>query len=126
MKTIVGAAAALCCLILASTAAAGGWAGSRYDKADCTYNKETDMVYCEARFTEESFTTQNLGLSDSSCPSTIRMIQRTGWRVTTYRGWGIFFGRVPVRHKEFAGNEDSFDETWRDYIDVDLGCLPPA
>lgn len=125
-KTLVGLAVAVCCLVFTSTALAGGWAGSRYDKDDCTYNNETDILFCEAWFTEETFTTENLGMPDSSCASTIRIVERTGWRVTTYHGWGAFFGRVPVHHNEFLGNEDSFDVTWRDYTDVDLGCWPPG
>jgi len=124
-KTLVSLVVAVCCLVFASTALAGGWAGSRYDKDDCTYDHATDMLFCEARFTEETFMTAILlGIPDSSCASGFRLVDRTGWLVTTYRGWGIFFGRVPVHHKEFVGDEDTFVETWRDYTDVSLGCSP--
>jgi hypothetical protein len=122
-KGLVALVAAIGLLVIPSTAAAGGWAGSRYDKDDCTYNVDADSLYCEAWFTDEVFTTMQLGMSDLTCASTIRIIERTGWLVTTYRGWGSFFGRVPVHHKEFVGNEDGYEETWRDYTDVDLGCL---
>jgi hypothetical protein len=122
-KGLVALVAAIGLLAIPSTAAAGGWAGSRYDKDDCTYDVEADMLSCEAWFTDEFFTTMQLGTFDPTCASSLRIIERTGWLVTTYRGWGIFFGRVPVRHKELVGNEDSFEETWRDYTDVDRGCL---
>jgi hypothetical protein len=107
----------------ATTANAGGWGGSRYDKSDCTYSKDTRTLFCEAWFTEEIFTTEQFAIADDSCASTTRLIERTGWRITTYRGWGLFDGPVPAAANEIAGNEDGFTVTWRGYADRDLGCL---
>lgn len=103
--------------------AAGGWGGSRYDKSDCTYSKETRTLYCEAWFTDEIHTTEQFVIADDSCTSTVRLIERTGWQMTTYRGWGLFNGPVPSAANEIAGDEDGFTVTWRDYTDRDLGCL---
>jgi hypothetical protein len=113
---------ALVALALPAIASAGNWAGSRYDKSDCTYTKETDSLFCEAWFTEEEFTTEQSAVADASCESGLRIIERTGWQVTTYRGWGVFTGRVPHARNEVVGNEDGFSVTWRDYVDVDRGC----
>ena len=103
--------------------AAGGWGGSRYEKSDCTYSKETRTLFCEAWFTEESYTTEQFAVPDDSCASTLRLIELTGWQMTTYRGWGLFYGTVPHTANEIAGNEDGFTVTWRDVTDRDLGCL---
>jgi hypothetical protein len=123
MKKALLVALAAAALAFTATASAGGWAGSRYDKGDCTYNKEVDSLYCEAWFTEENYITERFGVFDDSCESSIRIIERTGWLVTTYRGWGAFTGRIPHAKNEIAGNEDGFNDTWRDYTDVDRGCL---
>lgn len=123
MKKLLVVSLVLGLLTFCSSAAAGGWAGSRYSKSDCTYSQETNTVFCEARFTDEIFTTVGMTVVDEQCQTGLRLIERTGWLVITYRGWGLFSGHVPVHHKEIAGNEDSFEETWRDYTDLDLGCL---
>jgi hypothetical protein len=123
-RWLIGLVVGIGFLVCASTAAAGGWAGSRYDKEDCIYDLESDVLFCSAWFADETYTTLTFGISDSTCSSTIRILERTGWQVTTYRGWGLFSGRVPTPHKELVGNEDSFEESWRSYVDVDLGCAP--
>ena len=121
-RALVALAAIIGLLALTGTATAGGWAGSRYAKSDCTYSRDTDTLFCEAIFTTEESATAQFGVSDSTCASTIRLIRRTGVLVTTFRGWGLFAGRTPVRHKEIVGNEDGFQESWRDFTDRDLGC----
>jgi hypothetical protein len=123
-KRLVSLVLAVSFLAFTGTAAAGGWAGSRYDKKDCIYDAESDLLLCSAWFSDETYTTMTLGRSDAHCPSTIRIVERTGWQVTTYRGWGLFSGRVPTQQNEFFGNEDSYEVSWRTYIDVDLGCSP--
>ena len=123
-KTLVGVVLAVSFLMFTSTAGAGGWAGSRYDKTNCVYDPDSDLLSCSAWFADETYTTLMFGISDSTCASTIRIVERTGWQVTTYRGWGVFSGRVPTRQNELVGNEDSFEESWRTYIDVDLRCAP--
>jgi len=123
-RTLVALAAVVGLLAITGTASAGGWAGSRYAKSDCTYNRDTDTLFCAALFTDEEQATEQFGMSDLSCTSTIRLIERTGTRITTFRGWGLFAGRAPVGHKELAANEDSFQFSWRNVTDRDLGCSP--
>jgi hypothetical protein len=121
-RTLVVLAAVVGLLAITGTASAGGWAGSRYAKSDCTYDRASDTVFCQAWFTSEEQATEQMGVSDLSCTSTIRIIERTGTRVTTFRGWGLFAGHTPVSHKEIAGDEDSFQFSWRNFTDSDLGC----
>ena len=121
-KKLVSLVLAVGFLVFAGTAGAGGWAGSRYDKKNCIYDAESDLLTCSAWFTDETYTAMTLGLSDGACASTIRIVERTGWQVTTYRGWGVFSGRVPTQQNELYGNEYSFGVSWRTYVDVDLGC----
>jgi hypothetical protein len=123
-KRLVSLVLAVSFLVFTSTAAAGGWAGSRYDKKNCIYDAGSDVLSCSAWFADETYTTMTFGISDATCASTIRIVERTGWQVTTYRGWGVFSGRVPTQQNELFGNEDSFEVSWGTYIDVDLGCSP--
>ena len=123
-RTLVALAAVVGLLAMTGTASAGGWAGSRYAKSDCTYNRDTDTLFCAALFTSEEQATERFGMSDPSCTSAIRLIERTGTRITTFRGWGLFAGRTPVSHKELAGDEDGFQFSWRNFTDRDLGCSP--
>jgi hypothetical protein len=51
------------------------------------------------------------------------LIRRTRWRVETWVGWDLYTGRTPVRHHSIAGNEGSPEVSWRDFVDVDLGCV---
>jgi hypothetical protein len=112
-------------LTLSATASAGGWAGSRYEKSDCTYDKAADTLFCEAFFSEEQQgVTEFRYLSDASCASGIRVIERTGTLVTTIRVWGVFTGRVPHAKNEDFGDEEPFGESsWTNFTDVDLGCF---
>ena len=85
-RTLVALAAVVGLLAMTGTASAGGWAGSRYAKSDCTYNRDTDTLFCAALFTSEEQATERFGMSDPSCTSAIRLVERTGTRVTTFRG----------------------------------------
>jgi len=123
-RTLVVVAAMVGLLAITGTASAGGWAGSRYAKSDCTYNRDTDTLFCEAWFTSEEQATEQFAAPDPTCASTLRLFVRTGTRVTTFRGWGLFAGRTPVGHKEIAGDEDSFAISWRDFHDAPLACVP--
>lgn len=123
MKRVIVATVVLVALMTVGTASAGGWAGSRYEKSDCTYTKETDLLYCEATFSSETFVTEEFAIPDAGCPSGTRLVRRTGWRVETFLAWDLYSGRTPVRHRNIAGNEGFPDITWRDFTDVDLGCV---
>jgi len=112
-------------LAVASTASAGGWAGSRYDKSECTYTKESNFLYCESTFTVEQFRTEQMAFPDASCLSGTRLVRRTGWFVEVWRVFDGFTGHVPVWRHNLFGNEVPLLglEHWRDYTDTDLGCL---
>ena len=90
-KRLVSLVLVVSFLAFTSTAAAGGWAGSRYDKKNCIYDTESNFLSCSAWFADETYTTLTFGISDATCASTIRIVERTGWQVTTYRGWGVFW-----------------------------------
>jgi hypothetical protein len=68
------------------------WVLARYEKSDCTYTKSTNVLYCEARFRQEEQTTANLTVPDVSCATVLRLVQRTGLLVTTFRGVGLLHG----------------------------------
>ena len=78
-RMLVGVVLAVGFLVCTSTAAAGGWAGSRYDKTNCIYDAESDLLGCSAWFADETYTTITFGISDATCASTIRIVERTGW-----------------------------------------------
>jgi hypothetical protein len=124
MKKLAFAGTLIVALTFAAEANAGGWAGSRYDKSNCTYNKESNILYCEARFRGSAEqTTAFVYVSDSECASGTRVVERTGTLVETFRGWGYFTGHVPLSKNEIVGDEDSFEFTWENFTDVDQGCL---
>ena len=123
MKKLMVATVLLLALTSVGAASAGGWAGSRYDKSDCTYSKESNILYCEATFSHEGFATEDHAIADERCPNGLRLIRRTGWRTETWVGWDLYTGRTPVRHHSIAGNEGSPEVSWRDFVDVDLGCV---
>jgi hypothetical protein len=120
---VIIATALVIALTSIGTASAGGWAGSRYEKSNCTYTKETNLLYCEATFTHEEFTSEDRAVTDESCPNGTRLIRRTGVRVDTWVGWDLYTGHTPVGHHSIAGNEGLPETTWRDFTDVDLGCV---
>jgi hypothetical protein len=112
--------------VMAETASAGGWAGSRYDREDCTYNAATDVLYCEAQFTQEEYTTMGIFGPFASCPSGYGSYERTGWLVTTWVGWDYYSGRAPVQvHNLGYGDEAQYEFTWHDYTDVLIECYVP-
>lgn len=121
MKIAWLAAVALAALAFTGAAAAG-WAGSRYQKSDCTYNQSTDRLYCVAKFSNEQYTTETFWVADTSCASGLRSSSRTGWLVTTWTGWDLYTGRVPQAKNNIGGNDEGFTETWHDFTDTDLGC----
>lgn len=125
MKKVLLAAVVAAALTFTATASAGGWAGSRYDKSECTYSKESDSLYCEGTFTFEEFRTEQMALPDASCPSGTRLIGRTGWFVEIWLGFDGYTGHVPVSKHNTFGNEVPLLglEHWRDYTDTDLGCV---
>jgi hypothetical protein len=45
MKIVTVVIAAFAFLVIVGNASAGGYAGSRYEKSDCTYTKSTNVLY---------------------------------------------------------------------------------
>jgi hypothetical protein len=123
----IGAACVVggCALVFGVASATAGWAGSRYAHGDCslTSNGGRPGLFCQARFTtvtpNASFT---LGVTDETCTSGIRLIRRTGTRVSSFIGYDAYSGPVPLSKFNIFGNETDFQDTWRDVVETDLGC----
>ena len=124
-RVILGLLVAAIMLAFPIMGSAGGWAGSRYDKDECTYSKETNSLFCESTYTIETFTTERMSFADESCPPTnTRSVSRTGWSVEVWQVFDVYTGHTPVRkHNVFAGDSPLFELWhWRDFTDTDLGC----
>ena len=124
-RFLLGLVVAVVALALPIAASAGGWAGSRYDKTECTYSKETNSLFCESRFTVETFKTEQIAFPDAACPSGTRVISRTGWFVEPWRVFDGYTGHVPVsKHNTFGDEVPMLGlEFWRDFTDTALGCV---
>jgi hypothetical protein len=126
MRKLTLAAAVIAALSLAAQASAGGYAGSGFEKSECSYTKETNTLYCVTTFTTSTpNATATIFVNDPRCaPSRTRVFQRTGTLVQEFRAWATFTGHAPVANHEIAGNESAVGEgTWENFTDVDLGCL---
>jgi hypothetical protein len=129
MRKWVLSVVALCLIALAIplAASAGGWAGSRYDKSECTYTKESNFLFCQSTFTVENFTTEILSFADETCASGIRRISRTGTFVEPFMVFDSFEGRVPLEKYSIGGNESPTGPgVWVSFTDTDLGCAPES
>ena len=124
-RVILGLLVAAIVLAFPIVGSAGGWAGSRYDKSECTYSKAPDSLFCESTYTVEIFTTERMSFSDESCPNSLRGVSRTGWFVEVFRVFDAYTGHTPVRqHNVFGNTSPLFGlEHWRDFTDTDLGCV---
>jgi hypothetical protein len=125
MKKLTLALAMLVALAFAAQASAGGYAGSRFQKSDCTYTKTSNTLSCSALFTSSiPNSTATVYVDDPTCAgSQMRVFQRTGTLVETIRAEATFSGRVPLARNELFADEVPVSETWANYTDVDLGCL---
>jgi hypothetical protein len=105
-------------------AASAGWGNSPYDKHDCTYTKETNILFCETTILFETVKTEQMGIADESCPSGTRLVRRTGTYVEPRRVFDTYEGRTPHENRMLFGNDVPLfgQEFWRDFTDVDLGC----
>ncbi len=112
-------------LALPLTASAGGWAGSRYDKSECTYTKETNFLFCQSTFTVETVKTEQIAIPDETCPSGTRVFRRTGTFVEPWMVFDAFAGHTPHSKNNLFGNEVPLlgQEFWKDFTDTDLGCV---
>ena len=126
MRKWVISVVALCLIALAlPLAASAGWAGSRYDKTECTYTKETRSLVCQSTFTVvEENRTDEFAIPDETCPLGTRSIRRTG---TFTEPWIVFdfFSGGPVPHEKYhlGGIESpSGPGVWSNFTDTDLGC----
>lgn len=114
---------ALIALAAPLVASAGGWAGSIYDKSECTYTKETNTLFCETARTTETFTTEQMTSPDATCASGLRLISRTGTRVEVTPVFDFYWGRAPVHTHNLGGNEGLPSEHWENFTDTPLGCV---
>jgi hypothetical protein len=106
-------------------ASAGGWAGSRYDKSECTYTKESNLLYCQSTFTVETVKSEQIAIPDETCPSGTRVFQRTGTFVEPWMVFDGFEGHTPHAKGNLFGDEVPLlgQEFWKDFTDTDLGCV---
>jgi hypothetical protein len=114
---------AVLALIVAGTASAG-WAGSIYKPSECTYNGETDQLYCEkSNYTLTVRRTETVYVEDQTCLSGYRTFERTGFYNFTYSIiWDVYSGRFPRAENNLFGSEGMPVEFWSHYHDVDTGC----
>jgi len=110
------------------TSAIAGWAGSPYEKSECTQMPVGDGgrpgLYCERHFTEEEVRSSVGSVPDSSCPSGFREIEQLQTIEVTWLVYDIFIGPVPLPQFAFAGNEVPVSERLISTTEVDLGCTP--
>ena len=106
-------------------AASAGWGNSRYDKDDCTYTKESNVLFCETTFTVETVKTEEFAIPDETCPSGTRVTRRTGTFVEPWMVFDGFEGHTPQAKRNLFGNESPLlgQEFWKDYTDTNLGCV---
>jgi hypothetical protein len=105
-------------------AAGAGWGNSRYDKSDCTYTKETNVLFCETTIMFEIVKTEQMGIADESCPSGTRLVRRTGTYVEPTRVFHYYQGRTPHENRILLWDDETLvgQEFWTDFTDVDIGC----
>jgi hypothetical protein len=115
-------------LLAIPSSAIAGWAGSRYERSDCTPlvgDGGRPGLYCETLFIgpqeEQSFV---VSVADSRCPSGFREIQQLKTFEVTYLGYGYFNGPVPLPKFETLGNEFPVSYRLISTVDIDLGCAP--
>jgi hypothetical protein len=122
---VVGGIVAVAMLMGAADARAG-WAGSRYEHSECTLNTAHGVrpsLYCETSVTQvEHNVTEIFGVADETCVSGLRLVQRTGTRITRFRVFDYYDGPVPLASFNFAGDEAGFEFEWVDVVETDLGC----
>jgi hypothetical protein len=70
-------------------------------------------------------TTEQMGIADELCPSGTRLVRRTGTYVEPTRVFDTYEGRTPHANRIlFEGDVPLLgQEFWKDFTDVDLGCL---
>jgi hypothetical protein len=124
---LVGLPLVLVVALALPSVASAGWAGSRYERSDCTRTNSDDGrpgLYCERWFTDASpNVVQDAVVADEACPSG-RLERTSGTLLTRYRGWDYYWGPAPLARFAFVGNEDSFSFSWAPgAVVTDLGCL---
>ena len=108
--------------------ASAGWAGSRYEKSECTFQVNQGGrpgLYCETTFIVRFSFLDEFTVADSSCPSGERTMRREQTFEETWMGFDIYHGPAPIAQFAFAGNESPISSP-RLLSDVTtaLGCAP--
>jgi len=124
---LTAVAAAFVSLLVAPSASAG-WAGSRYEKSECTLQVTKSgrpFLFCETTFIVRFSFVDDFTVADSSCPSGERLMRREQTFEETWSGFDFYDGPAPVAQFAFAGNENPISSP-RLLSDVTtaLGCAP--
>ena len=108
------------------TSAIAGWAGSRYEKSECTH---VDLdgrpgLYCETFFMgpNEVFEYQ-ASVPDASCPSGFRLMRVVDTYEVTVFAFDFYDAPVPLFQFNRLGNE-SPSLRLISTVEIDLGCAP--
>jgi hypothetical protein len=93
------------------SSAIAGWAGSRYEKSDCTLSTASQGgkpgLYCETYFIgpQEVQSGDLLLMPDDTCPSGVRHVQEMLTLEVTYFGYDFYDGPVPLAKFNTGGDE---------------------
>jgi hypothetical protein len=110
-------------LVIPSTASAG-WAGSPYERSDCTLSVGHDgrpSLACGKFFVVTEQVTTDLQVADASCPSGFRTIRRVETVETTVHIIDFYDGPVPLAKFNTGGNTSGVPQVVST-VDTDLGC----
>jgi hypothetical protein len=122
------AVAAAFLFLLVAASASAGWAGSAYEKSQCTLSvnqNERPSLYCERTFLDTFQLVDEFTVADSSCPSGERSMRRVQTFEWLWRSYDFYDGPVPLRQFNFGGNETPAGvEQLISEVTTGLGCAP--
>ena len=103
-----------------------GWAGSPYEKSQCTLFTQTGRPFltCERTFTQVVVHTDVFTVADSSCASGQRLMRREQTVEETWRVFDFFDGPVPLAQFIVGGNEVPISSRLISDVTAPLGCAP--
>jgi hypothetical protein len=122
------AVAAAFLFLLVAPSASAGWAGSPYEKSQCTLSVNHNgrpSLYCERTFIEAFQLVDEFTVADLSCPSGQRSMRRVQTFEWLWRSYDFYDGPVPLRQFNFGGNETpaGLEQLISD-VTTALGCAP--
>jgi len=126
VRALTAVAAAFGFFLVAPSASAG-WAGSPYEKSQCTLSVNQNgrpFLYCERTFLDKFQLVEDFTVADSSCPSGERRMRRVQNFEWLWRSYDFYDGPVPLRQFNFGGNETPAGvEQLISEVTTDLGCV---